>query len=221
MRPWSGAERPSASWAILGDGGETLQREPMVWAVAGMIFGFVLGYMVANAGSPGAAPRPVQAAAAERNDIRAAPQSPAAEPIDPNELRALESLAARDKSNLQVRLELGNLLMDHGRYDEAARWLREAVALKPDSTDALVDLGACLLNLGRSGEALAEVEKALKVDPGHKKALFNKGLALMEGGRPKDAVAVWEDLLKRYPGDPQLAGLREQIERVRAGGRPS
>jgi predicted Zn-dependent protease len=204
------------------DGGETLQREPMVWAVAGMIFGFVLGYMVANAGSPAPVPRPVQVATpADAPENRTAAQSPVPEPLDPNELRALESLAARDKSNLQVRLELGNLLMDHARYEEAARWLREAVALKPDSPDALVDLGACLLNLGRPADALAEVDKALKVDPGHKKALFNKGLALMEGGRPRDAVAVWEDLLKRYPGDPQLAGLREQIDRVRAGGRPS
>jgi tetratricopeptide (TPR) repeat protein len=195
----------------------------MVWAVAGMVFGFVLGYMVANAGSPAALPRPVQAAAPrpEAGDNRAPAQSPAAEPLDPNELRALESLAARDKSNVQVRLELGNLLMDHGRYEDAARWLREALALKPDSTDALVDLGACLLNLSRPADALAELEKALEVDPGHKKALFNKGLALMEGGKPKEAVAVWEDLLRRYPGDPQLAGLREQIDRVRAGGRPS
>ena len=213
----SAPARPTLSFV---DGGETLQREPMVWAVAGMIFGFVLGYMVANAGSTALPPRAATAAPAEAAAGRAAPQSPAAEPLDPNELRALESLAARDKSNVQVRLELGNLLMDHGRYEEAARWLREALALSPDSTDALVDLGACLLNLGRPADALAELEKALAVDPGHKKALFNKGLALMEGGKPKEAVAVWEDLLKRYPGDPQLAGLREQIDRVRAGGRP-
>jgi len=39
----------------------------------------------------------------------------------------------------------------------------------------------------------------------------------MQSGRPQDAVTVWDDLLKRYPGDPQLQGLKDQVERIRAG----
>ncbi len=66
-------------------------------------------------------------------------------------------------------------------------------------------------------DGLAEFERALQQSPNHKKALFNKGIAVMESGRPKDAVVVWENLLKRFPDDPQLQGLRAQIERVRAG----
>ena len=205
-----------------------MKREPMVYAVAGMIFGFVLGYMVANAGG-GAEARTVAGGArtaaaaaggpgAQESHPPGAHNHPVA-PLDPNELRALESLAARDKSNVQVRVDLANLLMDHARYEEAARWHREVVALRPGDRDALVDLGACLLHLGRPAEALAPFDQALRSDPGHKKALFNKGLALLEGGRPKEALAVWEDLLKRYPGDPQLEGLKEQIDKVRASTR--
>jgi len=47
--------------------------------------------------------------------------------------------------------------------------------------------------------------------------MLSQGIALMESGRPKDAVVVWENLLKRFLDDPQLQGLRAQIERVRAG----
>jgi cytochrome c-type biogenesis protein CcmH/NrfG len=43
----------------------------------------------------------------------------------------------------------------------------------------------------------------------------------MESGKPREAVAVWEDLLKRFPNDPQLAGLRNQIEQVRAQSKAS
>jgi cytochrome c-type biogenesis protein CcmH/NrfG len=192
-----------------------MKREPMVFAVAGMLFGFVLGYMVANLGSgpgdarPGA---PSVAASADRS------RPPA---LDPNELKALESLAAREKGNAQVRVELGNLLMDHSRFEEAARFYREALALKPDQPDVRVDLGACLVNAGKAGEGLLEFEKALQKDPTHKKALFNKGIALMETGRPQEAVAVWEGLLKRFPDDPQLQGLRKQIEQVRSAARRS
>ena len=205
-----------------------MKREPMVFAVAGMIFGFVLGYMAAGLGDqPSSDPRPRPVADASARTVpnaAAAPGGAAADghdhpvgPADPDEVRTLENLATRDKQNVQVRIELGNLHMDHAQYDEAARWYREALALKPANNDVRVDLGASLLNLGRGPDALAEFDQALKNDPGHKKALFNKGLALMQSGRPKDAVAIWDDLLKRYPGDPQLQGLKDQVERIRAG----
>lgn len=201
-----------------------MKREPMVFAVAGMIFGFVLGYMAAGLGDQPASdsrPRPVADASARMPPNAAAapgaaPDRPAG-PADPDEVRTLENLAARDKQNAQVRIELGNLLMDHAQYEDAARWYREALLLKPADNDVRVDLGASLLNLGRGSDALAEFDAALKSDPGHKKALFNKGLALMQSGRPQEAVAIWDDLLKRYPGDPQLQGLRDQVERIRAG----
>ena len=203
-----------------------MKREPMVFAVAGMIFGFVLGYMAAGLGDRPAAtasPRVSEGAARARGmaGTAASAAAPASSdrsgPADPDEVRTLENLAGKDKTNVQARVELGNLLMDHAQYEDAARWYREALALKPADNDVRVDLGACLLNLGRAPDALAEFDQALQKDPGHKKALFNKGLALMQAGRAKEAVAVWDGLLKRYPGDPQLQGLQEQVERIRAG----
>jgi tetratricopeptide (TPR) repeat protein len=204
-----------------------MKREPMVFAVAGMIFGFVLGYMAAGLGdrpAPPGGPSAAEAPAGARGPAGAGPsaatrmgQDRAAGPADPDEVRTLENLAGKDKQNVQARVELGNLLMDHAQYAEAARWYREALALKPADNDVRVDLGACLLNVGRAADALAEFDQALQKDPGHKKALFNKGLALMQAGRAKEAVAVWDGLLKRYPGDPQLQGLREQVERIRSG----
>jgi len=198
-----------------------VQREPMVYAAAGIIFGFALGYMVANADAPGAA-RPIPAAVASTpaftpptaTETGHAPAT--AGEVDPNEARALESLAARDKQNTAVRVELGNLYMDHRQWADAARWYGEAVALRPEP-DVIVDLGACLVNAGKANEGLAQFERALELSPGHKKASFNKGVALMELGRPKDAVAVWDDLLKRFPDDPQLQTLKSQIEQVRGG----
>lgn len=196
-----------------------MQREPMVYAAAGVIFGFVLGYMVANAGGPGEV-RPVPAAVAPAFSPPAAAEAPQAgpshAPLDPNETRALESLAQRDKSNAAVRVELGNLYMDHGQFDDAARWYREAVALKPEP-DVIVDLGACLVNGGKASDGLEQFERALKLAPEHRKAAFNKGVALMELGRTKEAVEVWDDLLRRFPDDPQLQTLKRQIDQVRTG----
>ena len=191
-----------------------MKREPMVFAVAGMIFGFVLGYMAAGLGHPPTSESRPRLPAEEA--ARSTPAAGAA-PADADEVRALESLAARDKQNVQARVELGRLLMEHAQYEAAARWYREALGLKPADNDVRVDLGASLLSLGRAPDALAEFDQALKNDPGHKQALYNKGLALLRTGRGPEAAVVWDGLLKRYPGDPQLQGLKDQVERLRAG----
>jgi tetratricopeptide (TPR) repeat protein len=189
-----------------------MRRDTLVFTVAGILFGFVVGYMAA---SWDVVPRPVEAAgvgtaAAAR---AAAPARPAA---NPDEVKALESLAARQPSDAAVRVELGNLHLDAERWDEAIRWYREALALDPSQAEVAIDLGASLVNAGRPAEGLAEFEKVLRARPDYKNALFNKGLALLQLGRAADAAAAWEELLERHPDDPQLQGLRARVEQLRA-----
>ncbi len=193
-----------------------MRRHTIVFTAAGVLFGLVVGYMAA---SWDVVPRPVVAGtvAAAPAPRAAAPAKPAA---NPDEAKALEALAARQPSDVSVRVELGNLHMDSQRWDEAIRWYREALALDPSRPDVETDLGACLVSSGSPEEALAEFDKALQAKPDYKNALYNKGIALMQAGRPAAAAAVWEDLLKRYPEDPQLAGLRARIEQIRATSAP-
>lgn len=125
-----------------------MNREPMVYGVAGVIFGFVLGYMAANAGGarPAAPAAPFLAAASGGSAAAPAHRAPV---LDPNEVRALESLAARDVKSAEVRVELGNLLMDHERFEDAVRWYQEALALDPSNSDVRVDMGASFVSLHR------------------------------------------------------------------------
>jgi cytochrome c-type biogenesis protein CcmH/NrfG len=188
-----------------------MRRDTLVFSVAGIVFGLVVGYMAA---SWDVVPRPVaigrQAAAAP------APAAPAVKKLNPDEVAALESLAARQPGDASVRVELGNLFMDAERWNEAIRWYREALAVNPALVETATDLGACLVSSGRPAEGLAEFERVLAVDPGHRNALYNKGIALLQMGRGGEAAAAWEELLKRHPDDPQLQGLRGRIEQVRA-----
>jgi predicted Zn-dependent protease len=184
-----------------------MRRETLVFTVAGVVFGLVVGYMAA---SWDVVPRPTAAAAV------APPAAPAKPGPNPDEAKALEALAARQPGDLAVRVELGNLHMDAERWEEAIRWYREALALDPARPDVATDLGACLVSAGRPGEALAEFEKVLRATPDHRNALYNKGVALLQMGRGTEAAAAWEELLRRHPDDPQIQGLRGRIEQLRA-----
>ena len=189
-----------------------MRRDTLVFSTAAFVFGLVVMYMAMNWD---VVPRPAAAGV-----VAAAPAAPPAATVkpgpNPDEAKALESLAARQPGDAAVRVELGNLHMDAERWDEAVRWYREALALDPSRPDIVTDYGACLVSAGRPAEALAEFEKVLRTDPGHRNALYNKGIALMQMGRGNEAVAAWEELLKHHPDDPQLQGLRGRIEQIRA-----
>jgi len=188
-----------------------MRRDTLVFAVAGVAFGLVVGYMAASWDVvPRPAPAPVVRAEPAGAGTAATPRP------NPDEVASRESRAARQPGDAGVRVELGNLYMDAERWDEAIRWYREALAVNPALVETITDLGACLVSAGRPAEGLAEFEKVLGGDAGHRNALYNKGIALMQMGRPAEAAAAWEELLKRHPGDPQLQGLRGRIEQIRA-----
>ena len=186
-------------------------RDTLVFTVAGTLFGVVVGYMAA---SWDVVPRPIAAAPAA--GAPAVATVPAPPRLDPDEVKAMEALAARQPGDAAVRVELGNRYMDAERWGEAVRWYREALAIDPGGLSTVTDLGASLVSAGQPEAALVEFEKVLRADPGHRNALYNKGIALLQLGRAKEAAAAWEELLKRHPDDPQLQGLRGRIEQIRA-----
>lgn len=187
-----------------------MRRDTVVFTVAGFLFGIVVGYMAAgwNEG-------PAAVSTAAPAPAAAAPAAAGPSALDPNEEQALVALAERDPADLGVRVELGNLYMDHEMWDEAIRWYREAVSANPALLNVRTDLGACLVHAGRPAEGLAEFEAVLQQDENHRNALYNKGIALNHLGRNAEAAETWEEVLRRHPGDPQLRGLQAQIDALR------
>ncbi len=191
-----------------------MRRDTLVFTLAGVVFGLFLGYMAAGWNAM-PAPAPVGARPAPAAGEAPAPSAPA--PLDAGEVRALESLAARQPADATVRVQLGNLYMDHQRWDDAIRWYGEALAIQPDDPDVATDRGACYVHSGRPAEGLSEFDRVLQKHPDHRNARFNRGVALLELDRAGEAADAWEELLRRHPDDPQLERLRARIEEIRAG----
>ena len=189
-----------------------MRRDTLVFTVAGIVFGLVVGYMAA---SWDVVPRP--AAIGGRRRAAATAAAPATKSLNPDEVAALESLAARQPGDASVRVELGNLYMDAERWDEAIRWYREALAVNPALVETSDGPRGVPGQLRPAGGGPRGVRAACsRADPGHRNALYNKGIALLQMGRAAEAAAAWEELLKRHPADPQLQGLRGRIEQIRA-----
>src|SRR6185436_19698126 len=105
-----------------------MKTESIAYGIAGVAFGLIAGWII---GTQQAAPRPPAAAAQAATAAPAAGASPRAAVLDEAKVTALKSVAEREPSNAQPRVELANLYFDAERYDDAIKWYQDALKLSP------------------------------------------------------------------------------------------
>ena len=103
---------------------------------------------------------------------------------------------------------LGSVLRDLGRSDEAVASFHAALAIRPDYVDAHTNLGSVLRDLGRLDEAVASYHNALAIEPDHAGTHNNLGNALRALGRLDDAFASYHNALRV---DPDHAGAHNNL----------
>ena len=100
-------------------------------------------------------------------------------------------------------MNLGNLLRDQGRLEEAVESYRRALAVNPAAVEAHNGLGVVLKEQGLVREAIEEYREVLRLKPGHGEAQNNLGLAWMESGRLDKAVETFERAVHTEPANPK------------------
>jgi hypothetical protein len=77
----------------------------------------------------------------------------------------------------EARVQLGSMLLKHGKYEAAVDLFQKEVASRPGDAGAHNNLGAALLLRGQVGPAIGQFEEALRINPGHEKARRNLAAA--------------------------------------------
>jgi hypothetical protein len=100
----------------------------------------------------------------------------------------------------RIVVNLGNTLLQQGRYDEAIERYREALAMKPDLAEAYANWGLALKAKGDLPGAMARTIDALRIDPSLADAHYNLGVTLAAMGRREDAVKAFRRAVELRPG---------------------
>ncbi|MFB3902693.1 MAG: tetratricopeptide repeat protein [Acidobacteriota bacterium] len=79
---------------------------------------------------------------------------------------------------------------DKEHFEEAVRWLREAVKVCPDYVEAWNNLGVTYMRMGLENQAESALLKAVERDAGSAPALRNLGFLYLHTGRPREALPV-------------------------------
>jgi len=118
---------------------------------------------------------------------------------------------ARNPNAWVAQYNLGVLLRESHRIQDAIAQYQETLRIKPDVPEAYYSLGVALGQIGRVREAIADYEQALRIEPHYVNAQNNLAWLLAtsapaEGGDPVRAVALARMACDR-PGDEAAARL--------------
>jgi cytochrome c-type biogenesis protein CcmH/NrfG len=190
-----------------------LQKESLIFGVAGIFFGVLVGWIV---GSQQAAP-PRGAAAPAAAQPSASGQQQSAPVLDQSRVDALRSTAERNPNDAETRVQLGDLYFDAEKFEDAIRWYEEALKIDPRNVNASTDLGISFYYLNQPDRALAQFDRSLAIDPKHSKTLLNIGIVRAFGKQDLDGAAqAWQRVVEVAPADsPEAKAARQALEGVR------
>lgn len=131
--------------------------------------------------------------------------------------KLLQEAVQKDPKNLKAWTDLGNLMMDTHRYQEAIDAYAKALELDPKNVDVRVDMGTCYRNIGKPDAAIREYKKAIELNPNHLHAHINMGVVLEHDLKDyKQAIKSFEKALEIQPNAPNAPQLRAEVEKLRA-----
>ncbi len=131
-------------------------------------------------------------------------------------LHALHKAAELLPGDAVTHYNLGNILHERGRLNEAEASYRRALQVVPDGADVHVNLGKTLQDMGRTGEAEASYRRALRIKPDHAEAHNNLGETLMESGRLDEAEASLRRALQIRPDYIKVRLSLASVRKVKA-----
>lgn len=191
-----------------------MKAEAIVFAVGGMVFGLLVGWVVGDQQAKHAGPVPVAAAPAPAAGSAETRQPP---PLDETRARSLANVANGDPKNVEARVQLGNLYQDAERFTDAIKWYEQALALDPKNVDVSTDLGVSYYSSNQTDRALKQFEHSLSVNPKHTKTLLNQGIVRAFGKQDlAGAQESWQKVVDMAPGTPEAQTAQRALESLKS-----
>jgi tetratricopeptide (TPR) repeat protein len=165
----------------------------IVYAVAMIGVGALVGYIIASNNQSGRATSVAPAAAAV--------------PVVP---------PASSMQTYGEAVDAGNRFYDAQRYQDAIPYYQRALTFNQSDVNVSTDLGTALWYTGRVDAALAQYDRSLAIDRHHAQTLFNLGIVRADGKHDyAGAVEAWETLLNTTPNYAAADKVRTLIADAR------
>ena len=200
-----------------------MSRENILFAIIGILLGFIVGFMFASSMSQKMA-SPQGAAASQGMPADHPPLgagSGGAQTQDPQAVReqvtaSLEK-ARSEPNNFEAQVKAAELYYQIQRYDQAIEFLLKANQLKPTDYRTVVILGMVNLDAGHYDTAEKWYRAAMKMKSDDVMVLAGLAAATLEKGDAKAAEDAIAQLEKVDPSSQDLPQFRDKLASLKAG----
>jgi hypothetical protein len=123
----------------------------------------------------------------------------------PLDYRSIVDRLRDDPDNPALLNELGNLLVQYGRLQQAIAQYQKAVKIQPDLAIAWNNLGVASTAAGRFADGERAYRRAIKLNPAYALAYYNLGASFDQRDKYDDAIAYYQRAIEL---DPTLLDVR-------------
>jgi tetratricopeptide (TPR) repeat protein len=201
-----------------------MTRENLLFAIIGILFGFIVGFMFASTMSQ----RSNQTAAStadNRNLPADHPQVPAGDSKNPQQafadVQAAIGKARSEPNNFDAQMKAAELFYQIQRNDQAIEFLLKANQLKPDSYEAIVALGQVNIDAKHYDQAEKWLKAALMKKPEDVGVMASLTFALIEKGDAEGATKGIATMEKIDANNQALPELRDKLASLKSGKKPN
>lgn len=119
--------------------------------------------------------------------------------------------------NRMIENNLGTILGDNGKYDEAAAHFEKALRTEPDFLEVISDadirgnLGLLFAHEGKTTEAVEQLNEALRLNPNSAEAHTTLGVVLLRSGKAEESIPHFSIAIRLRP---DWAVARENLKRA-------
>lgn len=135
-------------------------------------------------------------------------------PPDPAMVEEISKRLEQDPNNAQLNVQMGNMLFDSQKFEEAVSYYQKALQSEPKNPDVIVDLGVCYFNLDDFTKAKDLFQEALKINPNHVNALYNVGVVAVRLKEMDVLMSAWSKLVEVAPESPQAAQASQILDEI-------
>jgi len=197
-----------------------MTRENLLFAIIGILFGFIVGFMFASTMNQRSAP--VSASTADNRNLPANhPQVQSGDSKNPQqefaEVQEEIKKARNEPNNFEAQMKAAERYYQIQRNDQAIEYLLKANQLKPDSYEAIVALGQVNIDAKHYDQAVKWLKVALLKKPEDVRVLASLTFALLEKGDAEAATKAIGTLEKIDSNNDALPEFREKLTSLKSG----
>ena len=198
-----------------------MSRENILFAIIGILLGFIVGFMFASSMSQKMASQQTTAASqgmpADHPPVAGAGQSGQDPQAVREQVAASLEKARSEPNNFEAQVKAAELYYQIQRYDQAIEFLLKANQLKPTDYRTVVILGMVNLDAGHYDTAEKWYRAAMKMKSDDVMVLAGLAAATLEKGDAKAAEDAIAQLEKVDPSSQDLPQFRDKLATLKAG----